>query len=164
MVPTLHRSQRAWLKRLRRMQVLGRLAQAWWEFGESSDVPPSSWHTQVSTSLSASPAVSLGRVRPPGGMGSVDCRDGDASPVWRPRKCARVCASAGKSPFSSTSTLYQAPMSLHAADPGWVLQPEPSHPSTPWVHPQDRVAHNGFAGAADPKLPRASLGHFSDAL
>lgn len=39
----------------------------------------------------------------------MDCGVGDASPVWKPTKCARVCASAGNSPPSSTSTLYQAP-------------------------------------------------------
>lgn len=101
MMPTLHRSQRAWLKgRGRRDLVHWETALAWWEFGQSSDVPPpSSWHMRVSTSLSASPAVALGRLRLPGGRGSVDCGDGDAGPVWKPRKCECVCASAGNSPF-----------------------------------------------------------------
>lgn len=181
MMPTLHRSQRAWLKgRGRRDLVHWETALAWWEFGQSSDVPPpSSWHMRVSTSLSASPAVALGRLRLPGGRGSVDCGDGDAGPVWKPRKCECVCASARNCPFYSPP-LTPSPKHLHSpgsitrqdqplrslgvADPGWVLQPEPSHPSTPWEHPQDPVAHVRFAGAADSKLRRASLGHFSDVL
>lgn len=94
----------------------GPLALAWLEFRESSDVPPSSWHIQVSTSLSDSPAVALGRVRPPGGMGSVDCGDGDAA-LCGGQGRARLSAHLQKTVHSPRTHLHPLPGFDHPARP-----------------------------------------------
>lgn len=80
------------------------------------------------------------------------------------RACLRICRKQSilSSPASITrqgqALKPRAGRSLRAADPGWALQPEPSHPSTPWEHPQDPVAPRPLCRRSRPEAASGEPG------